>query len=239
MSIKNVGQYLLDNGALIDNPEWQGIKDIPNMWEVLNFQFNTIIPTTVSECIESFNPDLPWAEDHFEERISGTPTNPGDTYTYWPFYKHDDKWKEGDVFTHTYQERFWPKKANSKLNWGIRYILGDLNDVIKLINRNKYTRQAYLPIFFPEDTGANHGGRIPCTLGYLFYIREGKINCNYYIRSCDYIRHFHNDVYMACRLTQHIRDRIDHEVEVGELRMYIANLHVFETDLYSLKKSLK
>jgi thymidylate synthase len=64
------------------------------------------------------------------------------------------------------------------------------------------TRQAYFPIFFPEDTGAVHGGRIPCTLGYHFLLRSGLLHCWYEIRSCDAVRHFRDDLYLATRLVQ-------------------------------------
>lgn len=195
--------------------------------------------------------DLPWAEDHFQERVSGIPSNPGESYKYWPYHRNLDasKYKE-EKFDHTYQERFWPKKVHDKVdmkdlspefdNMGIRFKYGDLNDVIELLKGNLKTRQAYLPIWFPEDTwAAGSGKRVPCTLGYYFYIEKGKLCCNYIIRSCDLLRHFRNDVYLTIRLQYHIFQQItkvQKELKLGYLNMYIFNLHLFENDKYYFNK---
>ena len=188
--------------------------------------------------------DLPWAEDHFQERIGGKPTNPGETYKYWPYHKNLDnsEFKE-ETFSHTYQERFWPKEAKLKglnLVQGIRFDYGDYDDVVKQLGENPLTRQAYLPIFFPEDTGAKNNIRVPCTLGYLFEIIDGKLNITYYIRSCDIFRHFRNDVYLAGRLIQHTQcllyNNYNLKLEPGILNMKIANLHLFINDAYLLTK---
>ncbi|MCA1799997.1 MAG: thymidylate synthase [Actinobacteria bacterium] len=103
------------------------------------------------------------------------------------------------------------------------------------------TRQAYLPIWFPEDTGAVHGRRVPCTLGYHFLIRNGKLQITYYIRSCDFLRHFRDDVYMAGRLAQWMTFRYNEDcpaaerIRVDKLVMHIVNFHVFEGDVPKLK----
>jgi thymidylate synthase len=118
---------------------------------------------------------------------------------------------------------------------GIRYQYGDLNDVVEQLRRDESTRQAYLPIFFPEDTGAVHGGRVPCTLGYLFVMRYGFLHCTYYIRSCDFFRHFRDDVYLACRLTLWMTDQLNSGTP-GVLNMHIANLHCWKSELEMLPK---
>lgn len=133
---------------------------------------------------------------------------------------------------------------------GIRYRYGDLNDVVSLLAKEPYTRQAYLPVFFPEDTGAHHGERVPCTLGYHFLLREGKLHINYFIRSCDYLRHFRDDVYLAGRLCQWIvhqlivkeawtgatEQALWGNVTPGTLTMFISSLHVFEGDLPKMRR---
>jgi thymidylate synthase len=90
---------------------------------------------------------------------------------------------------------------------GIRYEYGDLDDVVNLLYEHPFTRQATFPIFFPEDTGAVHGGRIPCTLHYHFLRRGDSLHLWYAIRSCDAVRHFRDDVYMATRLCQWVTER--------------------------------
>lgn len=130
---------------------------------------------------------------------------------------------------------------------GIRFRYGDLNDLVALLVREPLTRQAYLPIWFPEDTGTHHGQRVPCTLGYHFMMRGNLLTCRYYMRSCDIIRHFPDDVYMAARLTQWIADEVndiwetkdmqfDSYMYPGQLRMYISSLHAFVGDQHKLQQ---
>ena len=195
-------------------------------------------PQTIEGIQEMTKADQPWSDMHFNERISGIPLNPGESYKSWPyntFKAEDDPYMKGKKFSHSYMERFWPKEAIYPMQ-GIRYEYGDLNDVINQLKENKLTRQAYLPIFFPEDTGAVHKERVPCTLGYLFWVDNGMLHCNYYIRSCDALRHFRNDVYLAMMLMNHVKEQIPCVVGLGRLTMYIANFHVFKNDLYTLRK---
>lgn len=202
-------------------------------------------------CFESgkipYGEDQPWALDHFLERVSGKPTNPGDSYKNWPYHTDLDKsnYKE-EIFSHTYQERFWANQTNldrpDGWNFGIRYRLGDLNDLINQLCNDLDTRQAYLPIWFPEDTGAINR-RVPCTLGYYFYIEDGKLNCNYTIRSCDVYRHLRNDVYFTDMLLQYITRTINNKLNInikfGTVRMEIYNLHLFVNDSYNFIKKEK
>jgi thymidylate synthase len=139
---------------------------------------------------------------------------------------------------------------------GIRFKYGDLADVVTLLARHPYTRQAYLPVWFPEDTGARDGGgkdiRVPCSLGYHFMIRDGELSCRYYLRSCDLYRHFSNDIYMTARLVQWMCGAVQVEaqnlsefgigdislfppVKPGRLLTVISSLHLFVNDVDKMK----
>lgn len=198
---------------------------------------------------------LPWAEDHFRERVGGEPLNPAPSEAWWPFASKkgqttNEEHRMGEQFAHTYPERIWPKEAGkvweSKVrpdydelwgnNTGVRFEYGDLEDVVNLLIKSPGTRQAFLPIWFPEDTGVVHGERVPCTLGYHFMIRNNQLQITYYMRSCDLIRHFQDDVYMAGRLAQWVRDELNKHLhnrvyDVGELVMHIVSLHCFVGDI--------
>lgn len=232
---------VIDNGESTKAGKWQADSTYRD-YDMLVLRNITLVLDIADIDLMCMSPDLPWAEEHFEERVSGEPTNPGRTYRDWPYAKfseEDDPYKDGKIFSHTYQERYWPKTAGTgrvinDVNVGIRYELGDLSDVIDHLKHNPLTRQAYLPIFYPEDTGVLHGQRVPCTLGYYFFIYEGKLHCNYIIRSCDVLRHFRNDMYLTSRLLQYISKAI--EIPVGSLTTYCFNLHLFRNDLFALKK---
>lgn len=241
----------------VDVGEWQSMKiDNPAMVtkELQNVVFEIEIPPNPLVLQQTVQPNLPWAEDHFRERVSGKPLNPPPSAASWPYTRsgHEDVTNSSGQFSHTYPERFWPKEANRNVCGnpscfmedhqplaGIRFAYGDLNDVIKQLAVSPQTRQAYLPVWFPEDTGAVHKERVPCTLGYHFLVRRNKLNTTYFIRSCDFVRHFDDDVYMAGRLLQWVVQqlmRLRVEVEVGNLTMHICSLHIFKGDVPKLKK---
>jgi thymidylate synthase len=247
-AIDTIIKDLVTNGTVEKAGTWQATDDYKdfNMLVKRNQYYIFSVPNTIHEMARKTRSDRDWANEHFEERVSGLPTNPGESYKNWPyntFKSLDDPYMDGKQFSHTYQERFWPKFAGDTAEdpregqeQGIRYPLGDLGNLINQLKENNLTRQAYLPIFFPEDTGAVHKERVPCTLGYLFNIYNNKLHCTYYIRSCDAFRHFRNDVYLAMRLMDHIRDHIDITIQLGDLHMHIAHFHIFENDQYALNK---
>lgn len=246
----------------VKTEKWQGIstQNKPEM-AMRELLFRTIsVPMRGLEDIEywkkDIQPNLPFADIHWNERVSGIPSNPGEAWKTWPWGNAADAHRtEKGKFTHTYQERFWPKYAGQSEigsmtpkegeragSWGnlphsgIRYYYGDLDDVIGLLHREPLTRQAYLPIFFPEDTGAVHGGRIPCSLGYLLINRHDYLHVEYTIRSCDFVRHFNDDCYFTIRLVLYALDKLRQldvrwkDVRPGILKMNIGSLHMFIND---------
>jgi hypothetical protein len=231
--------YLFEHGEDVDSGSWQGVSTIghPDLVtkEVVNLQWTANMPGSMEEAQDLIMPNLPWAEDHFQERVSGVGSNPGDQYKNWPHWREQERdTMIAGKFTHTYQERFWPPREML----GIRFRYGDLDDVIGLLSENPHTRQATFPIFFPEDTGAKHGGRIPCTLHYHFLLRSKKLHLWYPIRSCDAVRHFRDDIYMAVRLAQYVLGRLYDprsswaEVELGWLNFNAYSFHVHRGDIH-------
>lgn len=236
---------------------WQG-KDAPSaVHEIDDALIKFKVPHDQAVWMKECDADDPWAEQHFLERVSGKPLNPAPSYIDWPW--HSEKYREAykseikdpfvkdepplneQPFDHTYPERFWPKGAAGHRGYtmhGIRFDYGDLSDVVAQIKRDPFTRQAFLPVFFPEDTGATVGQRVPCTLGYHFIRNGAQLDVKYMIRSCDLTRHFRNDAYMAGRLLMWVVDRLvdantkDDYPFIGDLTMYISNLHLFTADAW-------
>jgi hypothetical protein len=249
-AIKWAKEKLLNHGYVVQTERWQGIASPDDMWETMNTSFQMFIPHTLEELREEIRPNLPWADDHFQERISGIPMNPPPSNEWWPFnQKKNEEFKKEEKFSHTYPERLWPKHASEIPNSvmeGIRYQYGDFGDVIDLLEREPFTRQAFLPMWFPEDTGSVHGERVPCTLGYHFMRRGNHLHIVYYIRSCDYLRHFRDDIYMACRklfwVLENLQDRDPDrwsDVLPGWYSMHITSLHCFNKEKGVLKQSNK
>jgi hypothetical protein len=159
----------------------------------------------------------------------------------WPYaQKNNEEFGGLEKFSHTYPERIWPKFAseipNSKMS-GIRYDYGDFNDVVDLMLREPFTRQAFLPIWFPEDTGSVHGERVPCTIGYHFIRRAEWVHVVYYIRSCDFFRHFRDDIYLCAKkvfwLIEECKKKDPEnwkDVKPGMLTMHITSLHAWASE---------
>lgn len=224
----------LTHAPVVHVGEWQAIRndDMPqaDTIEIEDVTVEVEIPETMETWIVASFPNIPWAEDHFGERVSGRPLNPPPSSSWWPYaQQNNDQFKSAQKFSHTYPERMWPRFAvSTSTMMGIRYRYGDLEDVVQLLKRSPHTRQAFLPIWFPEDTGAVSNQRVPCTLGYHFLLREGRLKIVYYIRSCDFFRHFNDDVYMAGRLCQWMATQL--KVEPGRLVMHISSLHIFAAE---------
>ena len=241
-------ECLRNYGRTVKTERWQGIPSPDDMFEHLFHSFKAEIPSTLEELVIQTKANLPWADEHLDERVGGLPLNPPPSHVNWPFAQRgNEKFGGTTKFSHSYPERIWPKFAsdipNSKMS-GIRYEYGDFNDVIDLLQREPYTRQAFLPIWFPEDTGSVHGERVPCTIGYHFMRRGNYLHVVYYIRSCDYIRHFRDDVYLACRKVQWVIERLKEKdpenwegVIPGYLSMHITSLHCFNKEREILKQS--
>jgi hypothetical protein len=217
--------------------------------EVLDAVFEFKVPREVEALQEMMKPNLPWAEEHFWERVSGEPLNPPPSHKLWPWAHQQHQTIEDEQFSHTYPERYWPIFANAGGTCadsqrviavpivGIRFQYGDLGDVVRLLRKNGNTRQAYLPVWFPEDTGVVHGERVPCSLGYHFMIRNGQLSCRYFLRSCDFARHFNDDIYMTARLVQWVAAQLP-GVQVGRLMVWIGSLHIMKGDVAKLQLEL-
>ena len=123
---------------------------------------------------------------------------------------------------------------------GIRSRYGDLMDVVYLLAEQPLTRQAWLPIFFPEDTGRGDGGRKPCTLGYQFMVRDNGLHIYYPLRSCDFFRHWADDVYLTVRLGLWVLEEAAkingyfRNVRLGSFSMHCTSLHMFKNDYHQL-----
>lgn len=238
-----------DYSRLVHTEKWQGL-DVVNrpeaeMREVLNWDFRVAMPNESLEHYQrDIEPNLPWADEHFEERVCGYPMNPGESWKRWPWAQSAAQFTdEKGRFEVNYMERFWgakpfddtfpPKLAGIR---GRPY--GDLDNIVALLAREPLTRQAYLPIYWPEDTGA--GGRVPCSLGYHWIMRGGYFHVHYPIRSCDFFRHFRDDIYLCVRLTlwllRQLRRRSTswNDVRPGYMSMWIGSLHVFVNDYVKL-----
>ena len=125
-AIKKTKEKLYSLGKEVFSGKWQSIDVDHAMWELFNHNFSCAMPQTIDDMVKEIKPNLPWANDHFEERVGGKPLNPPPSNEWWPFAQRGNKqFKADEKFSHTYPERIWPPYRN-----GVRYRYGSMNDVI-------------------------------------------------------------------------------------------------------------
>jgi thymidylate synthase len=257
------------SAPIVEATRWQSTTAPQPMVEVFNRSFTLDLCNARDQRCdldyyrEAIKPNLPWADRHFEEeRVSGEPINPGETWKIWPYARsaaaHLREGENIPQYDHSYAERYWPKYAGltddgrlglneyDEGHSGIRFPYGDLRDLVDILYEDPLTRQAYLPIFFPEDTfAATESKRVPCTLGYHFICRQERLHIVYPMRSCDFIRHFRDDVYLTIRLLLWVLEQLKakdpetwNDVWPGTYRMHITSLHMFQQDRENLRSLL-
>lgn len=180
--------------------------------ELQNYSYTILKPETILDKPHE-KVDLDWCEAEFLERISTVPINPGTAYR-----MRFDVWHEflnaDGRFDYTYSERMC-----HQLPLLIDYLACDSD-----------TRRAYLSIWEPHDMLlALTPTRVPCSLGYLFQVRNGKLTVKYSMRSCDIMTHFPNDIYLAAKLQKYVADQIG--VETEYLVHEVGSLHAYNKDL--------
>jgi hypothetical protein len=263
---------MLNKGIKIHRDKWQGF-DVSKRPEAATYElhhYTMQVPMVINDLTlfrNEIKPNLPWADDHFAERIGGHPLNPGVEWANWPWGQSADKSRidsasVGDptperIFDHTYAQRYWPKWAGRFAHGiipdalvqatmpsikGIYFRYGDLGDVIEELKHDPTTRQAILPVFFPEDTGYRPGRRKPCSLFYHFMLVNDRLDISYQLRSCDITHHFRDDIYLTVRLLLWVLDQLRRRdgrwlsIGPGDFIMQIANLHCFINDYNRLAR---
>ncbi len=168
-----------------------------------------------------------WCAAEFKERTSTMFMNPGDAWkirkeVWTPFLNPHGH------FDYTYSERL-----NQNNN---------LNRIVWELVENPDTRQAWLPIFTPDDVPRMRSiYRIPCSLGYYFMIRDGQLNMTYVQRSADLVQHFGNDVMLAWLMLTYVFNQLlllGLDLQLGNLTHHIFSLHSYKKDWDKLEAGI-
>ncbi len=187
--------------------------------ELQFYSYRVLEPNKSIDILQDKLPNKEWADKEWLERksgIEGNPINPGEAYKL-----RDNIWneflnKEGK-FDYSYSDRFSRSLQVER--------------VIEALKRDNLSRQAYISIWDIDDS--NYLGtaikRVPCSLGYLFQYRKGKLNMEYSMRSCDFGTHFFNDVYEALMLMNYVANKT--QLPVGDFIHHIASFHIYRKDI--------
>ena len=113
-----------------------------------------------------------------------------------------------------------------------RFFLNDqLEKIISRLKEDHDSRQLWLSVWNPNEDVDKLGGisRVPCSLGYNFQFRDGKLNIHYVMRSCDFKTHFINDSYLAVKLLEYVAGRVG--LPVGSITHTMFSLHIYKKDI--------
>lgn len=93
----------LSQSHKVHTEKWQGvdISKRPEMasYELMNYTFTHDLQGNgdLQHWRDDVQPNLPWADDHFEERVCGKPINPGVEWANWPWGQSADTFREPSV----------------------------------------------------------------------------------------------------------------------------------------------
>ncbi len=105
-----------------------------------------------------------------------------------------------------------------------------LDNVIRMISRDKYTRQAAALVWRGDETTLALGGNkdVPCTVALSWNVRDGKLNASTVMRSNDVWLGVAYDFWMFTRLQMTLAWALG--LEVGDYTHHAMSLHIYERD---------
>lgn len=176
--------------------------------ELYNYDYQVLRPHPID--IEGIHRD--WVIAEWQERLRGG-SNPGLAWRlrkeYW-----EDYLEPGGTFSYTYSGRMGG---------------GHIAAIIDELKKHPHSRQLWLPVWWPEDALKRGQRRVPCSLGYWLVNRENRLHMTYVMRSCDFVTHFPNDVWLANQLQLYISSMAD--IQMGTFTHFIGSLHVYAKDV--------
>lgn len=218
-AINEIRRELKEMGIQVHTKSVQNM-DITNNSDYDAMELQNYIYTVLQPDWKSIELKVPeWGDAEFQERTGGKKLNPGKAWklrsSYWEqFLVPKDYPVEDRAFDYAYPDR----------------MTDPLRHVIQALRRDPSTRRAFLPIFDRSWDHQDHFSvRIPCSLGYHFMYRQGKLNVTYLLRSSDFGEHFNYDIYLADRLKCFVAEKCS--MEPGTFTHWIGSLHVFAKDV--------
>jgi thymidylate synthase len=110
-------------------------------------------------------------------------------------------------------------------------------EVIRMLVKDPDTRQAVLPCWNAADDLGHKAPDIPCTLGLMFYLRDGRLHCVTSMRSNDVWLGLPNDVFCFTAVQRLIADAL--EVDYGTYTHFVGSMHVYDRNVYDVEESLR
>ncbi len=110
--------------------------------------------------------------------------------------------------------------------WGGR--IDQVDHVRRLLARDPDSRQGVIQLFDPERDNRGHRD-VPCTLGYRFFLRSGRLHMHTTMRSQDLWLGFPYDIFAATLLQELMAGWLG--VALGEYHHHVDSLHLYAQHL--------
>lgn len=210
---------LKEMGVNVNNVRMQDKHGSFPTLELRNYGYTVLEPR-----LTDLNPVQPWADAEWKERLSGIqgrPVNPGEAYKLRTDYEHI-KWEDyidpkTKRFSYSYGERFCTSSQVLRL--------------IRELQKNPLSRQLYISLWdtIIDPQLMSRGLRVPCSIGWQLLVRDDKLHMTYKMRSCDFVTHFQNDIYLSMKLWEFIG--MGAKIPLGDFSQIFDSLHVYEKDV--------
>lgn len=103
-----------------------------------------------------------------------------------------------------------------------------LDHARRLLARDPDTRQAVIQLFDAERDTVGHRD-VPCTLGYRFFLRDGRLHMHTSMRSQDLWLGFPYDIFTTTLIQELMAGWVG--AAVGEYHHFVDSLHIYEEHL--------
>lgn len=197
------------------HPQTMQDKQVADDPDYETVEYNNMVYTVTSPDLIDLHPHvktLDWCEAEFQERLGFVREEHGPQ----AWMERPDVWQEFAErgFGYTYGERY----------------AEFLDRAIAELQDHPDSRQVFMSVWDPvKDTSRMGVKRVPCSLGYWFALRQGKLHITYLQRSADYFTHLANDQYLTRKLQEYVADRL--RVQPGQFTHWIGSLHVYRKDV--------
>lgn len=179
--------------------------------ELIGVNFEILSWQDRAEMMQENGLSTTFAEFDVLDRLCPTPVNPGKAVQVDTVGVLKDHLNPDGKLDYTYSERMWYQ----------------IPKITRVLIEEPVTRQAFISVWDPRvDINNLEVARVPCSIGFHFLRRNGKLNLVYLMRSLEVTKCLGNDIYTSSRLLEVIAERI--AAETGTITFSVGSLHLFE-----------
>ncbi len=157
---------------------------------------------------------------------------------------------EQDItFMQMHGVHIWDKFADSGgavltaygYRWLKQFSFDQIEEVIKKLNKDPSTRQAYVQTWSADPEGRYYkepGSNAPCQIGFHFNIIEGRLDCTVFARSSDVLIGLPYDLMVMAMVMKHVQAKLLSPPVLGQLHFVLSNAHIYKRHVEAARESV-